>query len=52
MKKKLGDLTLKEVKEIQDKICDNFISCADCPFTHCCMDTKKINLNQEVEVEE
>jgi len=51
MKKKLGDLTLKEVKEMQDKICDNCIICNECPFTDCCIDTSKIDLDQEIEVE-
>lgn len=51
MKKKLGDLTLREVKEMQDKICDNCIICNECPFTDCCIDTSKIDLDKEVEVE-
>lgn len=51
MKKKLGDLTIKELKEIQDKWCDVLVFCKDCPFTDCCVNTRKIDLNQEIEVE-
>lgn len=52
MKKKLGDLTLKEAKEVQEKICKGIIACSDCPFVDCCIDTERIDLDKEIEVEE
>lgn len=48
MKKKIGDLTLREVKEIEDKICDG--DCPNCPFCECCI-TDFCDLGQEIEVE-
>lgn len=51
MKKKIGDLTLKEAKEMQDKICNIVVCCEDCPFTHCCINDS-IDLDQEIDVEE
>lgn len=49
MKKKLGDLTIRELKDEQDIICKSTI-CKDCPFKECCI-TYYIDLDQEVEVE-
>ena len=51
MKKKIGDLTIREVKEMQDKICNVMVGCEDCPFYDCCLSVK-IDLDKEVEVEE
>lgn len=51
MKKRIGNLTLKEVKEMQDKICNVIVSCEDCPFSACCIDNY-IDLDQEIEVED
>ena len=50
-KKKIGDLTLREAKEMQDKICNVIIGCKDCPFYDCCINDC-IDLDQEIEVEE
>jgi hypothetical protein len=52
MKKKLGDLTIKEVKEIQEKICKGIKACSDCPFSVCCIYTERVDLDKEIEVEE
>lgn len=49
-KKKLRDLTIKEAKEMQDKICDVIIGCKDCPFYDCCINDC-IDLDQEIEIE-
>lgn len=51
MKKKIGDLTIREAKEMQDKICNVIIDCKDCPFCDCCINDC-IDLDQEIEVEE
>ena len=51
MKKKIGDLTIKEIKEMQDKVCNVLVGCKDCPFSSCCIDNH-IDLDQEIEVEE
>lgn len=50
-KKKIGDLTIREAKEIQNKICDLNIGCEDCPFYDCCINDC-IDFDQEIEVEE
>lgn len=50
MIKKLGDMTIKELKKEQDKICGD-TNCEKCPFKECCV-THQINLEQEVEIEE
>lgn len=50
MKKKLGDLTIRELKKEQDKICKD-TKCSECPFEECCV-SEKIDLEKEVEVEE
>lgn len=51
MKKKIGDLTIREAKEMQDKICNLNVVCKDCSFYDCCINDC-IDLNQEIEVEE
>ena len=50
MIKKLGDLTIRELKKCQDKICNEH-DCYECPFKECCV-THEVNFEQEVEVEE
>lgn len=50
MKKKLGDLTVRELKKLQKEKC-RIYPCRDCPFNHCCIDNK-VDLEQEIEVEE
>ena len=50
MKKKIGDLTIRELKKEQDKICNKDTNCSECPFEDCCVDIK-IDLEKEVEVE-
>jgi len=49
MKKKIGDLTIRELKDLQNGICWTMVGCSDCPYKHCCLDTK-IDLDQEIEV--
>ena len=49
-KKKIGDLTIREAKEMQDKICDLNIGCEDCPFYDCCI-KDCIDLDKEIEIE-
>lgn len=49
MKKKIGDLTLREAKEMQDKICNVIVDCADCPFYAYCI-KDYIDLDQEIEI--
>lgn len=52
MKKKIGDLTLRKAKEIEDKICNKFEGCCEnCPFSECCI-TDYCDLDREIEVEE
>lgn len=51
MKKKIGDLTLREIKKEQDKVCNVTFDCTDCPFSACCIDDN-IDLDKEIEVEE
>lgn len=50
MKKKIGDLTLREIKKEEDKVCDKF-DCSECPFRHCCI-SDAFDLEEEVEVED
>ena len=50
MKKKIGDLTLNELKEIQVKECDKY-QCIRCPFNEYCI-RSDVDLNKEIEVEE
>ena len=50
MKKKIGDLTIKEAKEMQDEICNSNVICEDCPFYDCCINDC-IDLDQEIEIE-
>lgn len=46
--KTVGDLTIREVKEIEDKICND--DCGNCPFGECCV-TNYCDLEQEIEVD-
>ena len=48
MKKKLGDLTVRELKELQKEKCRT-TPCRDCCFKHCCVDNK-VDLEEEIEV--
>ena len=50
MKKKLGDLTVRELKELQKEKC-RINTCRYCPFKGCCV-SNRIDLDQEIEVEE
>ena len=53
MKKKIKDLTLEEVKKIQDKICNIKICCDECPFRSCCIDEQfEETKDFEIEVEQ
>ena len=51
MKKKIGDLTLREIKREQDKVCNIKFECSKCPFRHCCV-SETLDLDQEIEVKE
>lgn len=51
MKKKIGDLTLREIKKEQDKVCNVVVNCKDCPFSACCIEDR-IDLDKEIEVDE
>lgn len=51
MKKKIGDLTIREAKEMQNKICNTIVGCKGCPFHACCINNY-IDLEREIEVEE
>lgn len=51
MKKKIGDLTLREVKAIEDKICNGSFDCDACPFAECCV-SDYCDLDKEIEVKE
>lgn len=51
MKKKIGDLTLREIKKERDKACSAQPDCSECPFRHCCI-SDVFDLEQEVEVED
>lgn len=48
MKKKLGDMTIRELLKEQERIC-KFTKCKDCPFEDCCV-TFNVDLEEEVEV--
>ena len=50
MIKKLGDLTITELKAIEEEQCKKYKSCLDCPFNQVCI--TGIDLNQEIEVED
>ena len=61
MKKKIGDLTLKEIAEVCRANTDYFIHCdKECPLKNICGETKHIriitynkeDINQEIEVDE
>lgn len=50
MIKELGDMTIRELKKEQDKIC-KATKCEKCPFRECCV-TNQIDFEQEVIIEE
>ena len=53
MKKKLGDLTLKEIEYIKTKQCtDVYESCKNCPIDSIDYCNFDFDLDQEIEVEE
>ena len=49
-KKKIVNLTLRELKRLEKKECSKHINCSQCPYNWCCIINNK--LNQEIEVEE
>lgn len=51
MKKKIGDLTLREMIKEQDKVCQIKFDCSGCPFRRCCV-VEVTDLEQEIEVED
>ena len=51
MKIKIGDLTVRQLKKLQDKECNNHNGCKNCPYDDCCVIAKEGALEREIEVE-
>lgn len=50
MKKKIGDLSVRELKELEKEKCRTN-TCHVCPFKNCCIGNS-VDLDQEIEVED
>ena len=50
MKKKLGDLTVRELQKLEKLECNKYQICLECPYNRFCI--SEDNLEQEIEVVE
>ena len=50
MKKKIGDLTVRELQKIERLECNKYQICPECPYNWFCI--SEDNLEQEIEAEE